>query len=156
MIERETGEIQFQLNGIRVGPSLSREQFLASPTAAQSRVMVRNEPHCSFAPPIVQFDEHSFAWSLQFTSSVLVWVSIVCADTEFGSSWSDWSEERQLALNRFHDSLLALYLGPDWRLQKFTWGAVDSGYHPKSGFSSITVSYMRSNPSRLRRPDIIP
>jgi hypothetical protein len=141
MIERSTGQIHFPSDGIRVGPSLTREQFLASPLASQARVLVRNEPHCTFALPTVQFDGHSFAWSLWFEGSSLRRVSIECADAEFGSSWSDWSEERQLALKRFHDSLLQSVLGPDWSRQRYTWGAVDSGYDPRDGFSSIGVSY---------------
>lgn len=141
MIERATGHIQFPSDGIRVAPSLSREQFLASLLAARSRQLVRNEPYCSFALPLVQFGGHSYAWSLLFRGSVLQSVSIQCADAEFGSSWSDWSEERQLACKRFHDSLLELALGPDWSHQRFSWGTVDSGYDPKGGFSSIGVTY---------------
>ena len=141
MIERTTGQIQLPSDGISVGPSLDREQFLASPLASQCREMVRNEPHCSFALPTVQFDGHSFAWSLWFHGSVLRRVSIQCADAEFGSSWSDWSEARELARKRFHDSLLHSVLGQDWSHQRFSWGAVDSGYDPKGGFSSIGVAY---------------
>src|SRR5882672_10410054 len=76
MIERTTGQIQLPSDGIRVGPSLSREQFVASPFAGQCREIVRNEPHCSFALPTVQFEDHSFAWSLSFRGSVLQRVSI--------------------------------------------------------------------------------
>jgi len=71
MIERTTGQIQLPSDGISIGPSLAREQFLASPLASQCRELVRNEPHCSFALPTVQFGDHSFAWSLWFHGSVL-------------------------------------------------------------------------------------
>ena len=91
--------------------------------------------------PTVQFGGHSFAWSLWFHGSFLRRVSIQCADAEFGSSWSDWSKERELARKRFHDSLLQSVLGKDWNHQRFSWGAVDSGYDPKGGFSSIGVTY---------------
>jgi len=141
MIERTTGQIQLPSDGIRVGPSLTREQFLASPLASQSRVLVRNEPHCAFALPTVQFEGYSFSWSLWFQGQSLRRVSIECTDAEFGSSWSVWSEERQVALKRFHDSLLQSVLGPDWSGQRFPWGAVYSGYDPKGGFSSIGISY---------------
>jgi hypothetical protein len=141
MIEPTTGQVQLPSDGIRVGPSLTREQFLASPLASQSRELVRNEPHCSFALPTVQFGGHSFAWSLWFHGSALRHVSIACADAEFGSSWSDWSDERELARQRLYDSLLQSVLGPDWSRQRYPWGTVDSGYDPKGGFSSIGVSY---------------
>ena len=141
MIERTTGQIRFPSDGIRVGPSLRREHFLASPLAVQSVEVVANEPYCSFALPRVQFDGHSFAWSLWFRGPILQRVSIECADAEFGSSWADWSLERELARKRFHDSLLQSALGEDWSSQRFVWGAVDSLYDPKAGFSSIGVTY---------------
>jgi hypothetical protein len=141
MIEHTTGQIQLPSDGIRVGPSLTREQFLASPLASQSRVLVRNEPHCTFALPTAESNGHSFAWSLSFQGSLLRRVTIECADAEYGSSWSDWSEERQLARKRFHDSLLQSVLGPDWSRKRYSWGTVDSAYDPKGGLSSIGVSY---------------
>jgi len=141
MIERTTGQIQFPSDGIRIAPSLSREHFLASPLAAQCRELVRNELYCSFALPTVQFDGRSFAWSLWFRGSVLQSVSIACSAPEFGSSWSDWSEERELALKRLHDSLLESAFGADWQQQRFTWGSVYSVFDPKSGGSSIGVRY---------------
>ncbi len=141
MIERTTGQIQLPSDGIHVGPSLTREQFLASPLASQSRELVRNEPYCSFAMPTVEFGGHSFICSLWFRGSVLQRVGIGCADPEFGTSWSDWSEERELARKRFHDSLLQSVLGPDWSLQQFPWGSVDSRYDEKGGFSGIGVTY---------------
>jgi hypothetical protein len=141
MIERTTGQIQLPSAGIRIEPSLAREQFLASPLASQCHELVRNEPHCSFALPTAQFGDHSFAWSLWFHGSVLRRVSIQCADAEFGSSWSDWSEKREMARKRFHDSLLQSVLGQNWSHQRFSWGTVDSAYDPKGGFSSIGVTY---------------
>ena len=46
-----------------------------------------------------------------------------------------------MARKRFHDSLLQSVLGQDWSHQRFPWGTVDSVYDPKSGFSSIGVTY---------------
>jgi hypothetical protein len=141
MIERSTGEIRLALGGTCISPALTREQFLASSLASQSRETVCNEPHCSFALPTVQVSGHAFVVSLWFEGSSVHRVSIECADAEFGTSWSDWSEERELARKRLHDSLLAAALGPSWMHQRFPWGTVDSGYDPKSGFSSIGVTY---------------
>lgn len=141
MIERTTGQIQLPSDGIHVGPSLTREQFLASPLASQCRELVRNEPYCSFALPTIDFGGHPLICSLWFRGSVLQRVEICCAAPEFGTSWSDWSEEREMARKRFHDSLLVSVLGPDWSRQRFSWGTVDSDYDLKGGFSSIGVTY---------------
>ena len=60
---------------------------------------------------------------------------------------------RELARKRFDDSLLQSGLGLDWSHERFSWGAVDSGFDPKGGFSSIGVTYAVSNPAlpRFRR-----
>jgi hypothetical protein len=141
MIARTTGEVELPSNGVRISPSLTREEFLASALARASRELVRNEPYCTFALPPAQFDAHQFAWSLSFHGSRLESVTIACADPEFGSSWADWSEERELARKRFHDVLLQSVLGPDWNRHPFSWGRVDSVFDQKSGASSIVLRY---------------
>jgi hypothetical protein len=141
MIDHATGEIQFRADGIRVGHALTRELLLASSISSQCRELVRNEPYCSFALPTVQFGDQPFAWSVWFRASVLLRVSIQCASPAFGSSWSDWSENRELARKRVHDSLLQQSLGQDWCHKHFTWGRVESLYDSKGGFSSIVVTY---------------
>jgi hypothetical protein len=145
MIDSTTGQVQLPSDGIRIGPLLTREQFLVSPLANQCGELVRNEPHCSFALPRVRFAGHSFAWSLWFRGSVLQRVSIQCADAEFGSSWSDWSEDRELARKRSHDALLSANLGQDWSHKNFSWGTVSSSCDLKSGLSSIEVTYAINN-----------
>ena len=141
MINPNTGQILLPSNGICVGPSLSREEFLASPMASHCHVSVRNEPYCTFKLPTVQIDGHSYAWGLSFHGSALERVSIQCADTEFGLSWSDWSEEKELARKRFHESLLQLIPGNDWNRRNFPWGSVDSGFDSKGGASNIVIAY---------------
>jgi hypothetical protein len=141
MISRATGEIQFRVESLCVGPALTREQFLASAFARDSRELVHNGPYSMFDLPRVRFGAHQFAWSLSFRGSVLQSVSIACVDAEFGSSWSDWSAERELARKRLHDSLLESVLGAGWQQQQFTWGTVYSAFDEKSGGSNIGVTY---------------
>jgi hypothetical protein len=142
MIEQATGKIQMPLGGICVSPFLTREQFLASPIVGQCHELVRNEPFWSFVLPATQFDGHSFSLSLWFRGSVLQRVSIMCIDAEFGSSWSDWSEERQMARKRFHDSFLQTVLGSDWSQRHFSWGKVLSCYDSNGGFSIFHIIYV--------------
>jgi hypothetical protein len=143
MIDRITGEIRFPTGSIRICPSLSREEFLSSAIGNQSHLNVRNEPYCSFDLPIVQFDGHKFGWSLWFYGSLLQRVSITCIDSEFGSSWSDWSEKLEIARQSFHEKVLQLSLGDNRKQQKLSWGNISSGFDPKSGNSSIEVTYSR-------------
>jgi hypothetical protein len=142
MIDRKTGEILLPLDGIRVGPSLTREWFLASRVAKECKELVRNEPYCSFDLPRVSFQGRCYAWSLWFKGSALTRVSICCADAEFGLSWDDWSEEKERARERTHEEVLNSALGADWREAKYGWGSVFSGYDPKGGGSSVEVTYI--------------
>jgi hypothetical protein len=71
-------------------------------------------------------------------------------DPRYGTSWDDWSEEKQLALRDAHDSWLVEMLGPGSRFAwaggslpeyRFEWGEVWSSYDPRSGSSSIGVRF---------------
>jgi hypothetical protein len=141
MIDSVTGEIQLPLGGVRVGPSLTREWLLASRVVKDCKELVRNEPYCSYELPKVQFEGHTFVWSLWFEGSVLKRVSICCGDAKFGSSWEEWSETKELDRKRLHDEVLASVLGPNWREERYSWGKIYSDYDPKGGFSSIEVTY---------------
>jgi hypothetical protein len=141
VIDPSTGKIKFSANEIMISGQLTREQFLSSTLAAQSQVIVRNEPYCSFNLPKVNFEEHSFAWSLWFHNSILQSVSIACCDSKFGTSWSDWSEDKQKACKQFHDDLLVSIFGENFGSGRFLWGSVQSTYDVRAGSSSIKVIY---------------
>lgn len=57
-------------------------------------------------------------------------------------SWREWSEAGELRVNDQNNELLAEHFGPP--PYTFTWGGIESGYDPKSGSSSIVVSYKES------------
>jgi hypothetical protein len=141
MINPSTGTIKLPAKTIVVSGQLTREQFLSSTLANQSQVLVRNEPHCSFKLPSVSFDGHFFAWNLWFHGSTLQRVSIACADSQFGSSWSDWSEDKEQARKQFHDHLINSTFGERLGNGHFPWGSVESIYDERSGGSSVEVIY---------------
>jgi hypothetical protein len=143
-------------DGIHIGPALTREEFLASPLAVQSRELIRNEPHRSFALPVVPYGGHSLVLSLWFQGPVLRRVSIRCADVEMpaGSSPLEWSEAHEQTRKSFHDSLLQASLGPDWDHRHYSWGTVESCQDPKGGFSSIEITYA-DKPSPSMRQFIV-
>jgi hypothetical protein len=140
MIDPKTGTIRFAPE-LAISPTLTRENFLSSLLGTRATVLVQNEPHCSFALPKMIFSGHAFVGSLWFTGSRLLRVSIASVDESFGSSWSNWSQGREMERKTFHDSLLQSALGPGWSGRPFPWGVVASLYDPKSGSSSIIVTY---------------
>lgn len=76
---------------------------------------------------------------LQFHDEDLLALSLSHGAARFGTSWADWSEERELALKAFHERGLAhdvhLHLG------NYAWGEISSSYDAKGGSSSLTLRY---------------
>lgn len=66
-------------------------------------------------------------------------------------SWTNWSEEKELAIKQIHDAWLEKQLGKAKTRKymhkhivnyyEFTWGKISSFYDPKSGGSSIKIFY---------------
>jgi hypothetical protein len=144
MIDKETGAILLSLGSLCVSPTLARGTFLANAVSDKCRVLVRNEPYCSFAMPSALFDGQRIEWSLWFTGQELSRVSISVANDEFDSSWANWSEEKELARKKQHDSLLKSVFGSDMVNYEFPWGEAVSIYDGKGGASSIIVVYSRA------------
>lgn len=138
MIDPKSGQVLLPYDGLLVGPLLTREQYLASPHAVHGEECVKNDPYCSFRLPRVTVGDHAFACILWFRGSKLFMVSIGCADEVYGTSWDDWSLEREMARKRMHDTLLKEALGRSWH---YKWGNVVSEYDQKGAASRIEVTY---------------
>jgi hypothetical protein len=87
---------------------------------------------------------------LLFEGERLEGYRLAILDPRYGTSWDDWSEEKQLAQRDAHDQWLVEMLGPGVRTRApggmelsytFPWGDVWSTYDPRSGGSSIGVRY---------------
>jgi len=139
IINPETGVITLPEIDASIGPSLSRDVFLSTRAFQQASVCIRNEPWCSYdLSPIAQ-SETNLHLRLQFHDQGLVSISISHAAPRFGTSWADWSEEKELALKAFHESWLnqELHLSPG----AYSWGEIQSCYDSKGGSSFINLSY---------------
>jgi hypothetical protein len=73
-------------------------------------------------------------------------------DARYGTSWDDWSEEKELAHRDAHDALLVELLGPGVREARpggseltytLPWGDVWSTYDARSGGSTIGTRFRR-------------
>ena len=138
-IDQTTGDFTLPEVGASITPALRRSQFLASAAFSGASVSVQNEPWCSYRLPAIPQPDADLAVVVQFHGEHLVAVTLSHGAIRFGSSWSDWSQECELARKAFHERWLAttLHLSPG----DYPWGSVCSDYDPRGGFSSITVRY---------------
>ncbi len=100
---------------------------------------VCNEPWCSFRLQDIPQSNTKLGIVLQFQGEHLISLTLFHDAARFGTSWADWSEERELSRKAFHD----LWLSRDLCVPagKYSWGDVSSSYDAKSGSSSITIRY---------------
>lgn len=140
MIDTKTGAISLEAENFVIQPSLTREEYLSSPLAG-APVGGGVEPYSSFTAGAVEIAEHSFNLTLNFHGSVLTSLDLTANDERFGTSWADWSKEKELERKRFHDSWLARVLGNDRYPYEYDWGSVRSVYDEKAGFSYVSIKY---------------
>lgn len=138
-INDKTGTVTLPEIDAFISPSLSRYVFLSTPSFQGASVVVRNEPWCSYDLPPIPLPETNLYVRFQFHDQRLTDVSLTHSAPQFGSSWADWSEERELARKAFHESWLAreLHLSPGY----FPWGEIVSCYDAKGGSSFIIIRY---------------
>ena len=141
MIDVATGNIEIKNSVVAIGPSLTRDDFLASALGRNAQINVENGPHCSYGAQISAGALMSLATYMapSFYHQQLESVSIMASDDRFGASWNDWSEEKERERKRFHDQWLADTIGIADAL--YPWGQLSSNYDVKSGCSDIHLRY---------------
>ena len=138
MIDRKSGELVIESIPLRVGPHLSRTEFLSLPVGKSASVVVKNEPFCSYNIGRHEISGLVVSVTVYFYDELLESVNISSVDNE-SASWSDWSEQKELEKKEVHDRWLKNLLGK--ASSHYNWGEVWSGYDSKSGFSSIEIRY---------------
>lgn len=141
MIDIKTGAIFVEVLDFVVAPSLTREEYLSSPLAGAWLNGV--EPYASFTSGTLEIIGQPFNLTLDFHGSDLTSVNLFAIDERFGTSWADWSKEKELQRKRFHESWLNKVLGNDRYPYEYDWGSVESIYDGKSGFSYISIKYKK-------------
>ncbi|TAK90528.1 MAG: hypothetical protein EPO06_07875 [Burkholderiaceae bacterium] len=122
--------------GETLGSHVTRSDFLSTPIGVMSKVLVKNEPWCSFSIPI---SDKSISLSVFFNGETLDAIHITVLGTAFGTSWNDWSEEKERARKIANDQwLISKGLTPG---ERYLWGFVWSGTDPKGGLSCAVVRY---------------
>jgi hypothetical protein len=143
--------------GATIGPDLTRTAFLAGPLARGAETLVANEPWHSWRLRTA-VDRRAFHAGLSFEGERLDMVILALDDPAFGTSWADWTREREEARKAAHEAWLASIDPSIGDGREESWGFVSSVYDEKSGGSEIVIRYGARLPERLpesplRAPD---
>lgn len=135
-IDAITGKIDLGDCGLMIRPDTSRDEFLASPAGAASRLEVENQQYATYAITF-KIDTSPFGLSLAFESQRLH--SVRLEKMSPGGNWGSWSKAEEIERKTEHDRLLLTLLGsPPY---KFEWGAISSNDDNLSGSAFINIIY---------------
>ena len=155
MIDRETGSLVLRAG--RVDPSVTRSEFRASLMAAGAQWDDMHTGWMHAQLPVEVDGDRKVGVRLLFDGERFDGYRLWLVDARYGTSWDDWSEEKQLAQRDAHDAWLVEMLGPGLRRQtpggmelsySLPWGDVWSAYDPRSAGSSIGVRFRPAGSSR--------
>lgn len=140
MITFDTSTGTLQLRGSSLNPRTSRRDFLSGPLAKGAIISVKNEPWCSW-----QLDSEPLSDGFQlhlvvyFHGNKLNFISLALGHPQFGTSWDDWSPEKEKARHEAH----VRYLKEEWHAPpgKYSWGTIWAGLDPKQGDAGFMVHY---------------
>ena len=130
MIEKKDGKLF--VGSFIVEPTTTLDEFRKTEAGERAKVLVQNGDWVTF-----QIDEErGYGLNATFKNQRLQNAKIYLINS---SSWSDWSEEKELQKKAKHDELLMRLLGkPPYR---FSWGEVESIFDKRGGSSSIVINY---------------
>ena len=149
MLDPATGEVVLATTSLRLGPRLTRAAFLASATGSQATPGTSNPPWRQYGTVFASGEVGPFPAdvTLQFQDDVLEWVTIMNLGAAFGTSWDDWSREREDLRRRAHDDWLRDSGLPPG---KYPFGEVWSDYSEKDALSRIVIRYAGGTRSAWR------
>lgn len=140
MLDPASGEVVLATTGVRFGPRMTRTAFLASAPALQVAPGTINPPWANYGALFAAGEVGPFPADVtfQFRDEELAWVTIMNLSPEFGTTWDDWSREKEAARQRAHTKwLVASGLPPG----KYPFGEVWSDYSDKDALSKIVIRY---------------
>jgi hypothetical protein len=137
MISRTSGELTIESIPVALGPRFERDDLPSLAVDVRPRVL--NESHRSYSIGDHEISGLRFMVTLYFQGNALESIELMCSGMEFGSSWDDWSEGRELRRKEAHDLWLTEQLGHASHV--YEWGEIGSEYDPRSGASTVMIRY---------------
>lgn len=122
-------------SGLRISRDV-RESDVASLEGVSMRDM--GTGFVWYSVPSVASESDEVLMSLCFRLGLLDSISIAVSDADLGSSWSDWSEEKE----RTRAKRTAAWLAAQGYVPgTFTWGEIWVGYDAKGSSGSAVIRY---------------
>ena len=122
-------------SGLRISRAL-RETEVATLEGVSKRDMGTN--YVWYSLPNRNSESENILISLCFHSGTLDSISIALNDPDLGSSWSDWSEQKEWMRADRTEAWLAAQGYPTGT---YPWGEIWAGYDPKGGSGSAGIRY---------------
>ena len=139
MLNPNNGILTFETPPATLEPWLTRDGFLNGSFAVIAKTHVENEPYHSWKLSSQFRSANINFWvAIFFHDQQLTMLSLMDDDPRFGTSWDDYSLEKEMERKASHDTWLTHCLASK---RKFSWGSVWSGYDDRGGFSSIKIRY---------------
>ena len=140
MLDPTTGEVTLTTTKVCLGPRVTLTEFLVSAVGQHASPGTINPPWanygCSFA--VGEVGPFPADLGVQFKGEALLWLTIMNLSPEFGTSWDDWSREKEDARRRTHDAWLRASGLPPGR---YRFAEVWSDYSEKDALSKIVIRY---------------
>jgi hypothetical protein len=136
-IDRTTGQVE--LESVTLGPFTDRRSFLDTAPGIASRNSVNNRQWSTYTFSTNE-SEGDFVINVVFCEDSLSEIRLSKGDST--SSWSDWSQNRELNRKKIHDRLLMQVLGEG--PYRYSWGEVMSIFDEKAGASEVIIRYNRN------------
>ena len=153
MLDPATGEIVLASSGMRLGPRLTRREFLGSRVGQLAKPGTINLPWSNYSIGLAPDEVAPFPAdvTVQFKDDALLWISIMDISPEFGEGWSDWSREKEAARQAAHDRWLQSSGVP---AGDYAFAKVWSDYSDKDALSMIVIRYDQAVPEAARRAGV--
>ena len=142
-----TGALKLDDYGTALAPALTRKAFLASPLGKAMRDLIVNEPWHSWQLADCRINGRTFLLGVFYEGERLDMIQLFLQDSRYGTSWEDFSPEKEKARHAAHWRWLRSQLGSagarssSGNERRFAWGSVGAYYDPRNEESSIVVSY---------------
>jgi len=139
MIDPHNGIITFENPAITIRPDMTRLEFLEASWAHNASDSVVNEPwHSWDLAGEYRSRMISFLVVLYFHGDRLNMVNLCNGDRAYGTSWSEYSLEKEALREASHNRWLSECIG---NKRSFDWGIVWSGIDQRGGGASIVIRY---------------
>ena len=123
-----------------IPPTMTKAEFVESPLFESGDWTNEEAGWYSASCRMLSFNDVQIGASVMFEHETMRSVTLWSEDPVFGTSWDDYSREKELARHARHIEWLSSILG-HWGRQ-FPWGHISAGgYDGKAGFSVIGVRY---------------